>query len=174
VRWENGALLSVTNGLGYPDDAAGSNDQGLVLYCEGKERTGMIRHDDHYRGVSYAYLDGIGPGGSHYNYVNPDFFRLVPWEGEGLRPVGYGYDSIEAIVECVRRVESAGKGLEEGHALEARRAAMHAIDAAGIIATPANSSINELVTEAARMSILANGRPALIEGQGAEAKVRLQ
>ena len=26
VRWENGALLSVVNGLGYPDLAAGSND----------------------------------------------------------------------------------------------------------------------------------------------------
>jgi predicted dehydrogenase len=174
VRWENGALLSVTNGLGYPDDAAGSNDQGLLLYCEGKERTGMIRHDDQYRGVSYAYLEGIGPGGSRYNYVNPDFFRLVPWEGEGFRPVGYGYDSIEAIVECVRRVESAGEGLAEDSALEARRSAVHAIDEAGIIATPANSSINELVVEAARMSILADGHPALIEGQGAEANVRLR
>ena len=35
VRWENGALLTVTNGLGYPDLAAGSNDQGLLLFCEG-------------------------------------------------------------------------------------------------------------------------------------------
>jgi predicted dehydrogenase len=174
VRWENGALLSVTNGLGYPDLAAGSNDQGLLLYCEGSGRTGMIRHDDHDRGVSYAYLDGIGPGGSHFNYVSPDFFRLVPWEGEGLRPVGYGFDSIEAIVGSVLRVESAGEGLAESQSLEARRSAARVIDETGIIATPLNSSINELVVEAARMSILADGQPALIEGQGAAARVRLR
>jgi D-galacturonate reductase len=171
VRWENGALLSVTNGLGYPDLAAGSNDQGLLLYCEGDDRTGMIRHDDHQRGVSYAYLEGIGPGGSHYNYVSPDFFRLVPWEGEGLRPVGYGFDSIEAIVESVRRVERAGDGLAESKALPARRSAARAIDEMGIIATPSNSSINELVVEAARMSILADGDAVIIEGQGTAAHV---
>lgn len=172
VRWGNGALLSVTNGLGYPDLAAGSNDQGLLLYCEGDGRTGMIRHDDQFRGVSYAYLEGIGPGGSHYNYVSPDFFRLVPWEGEGLRPVGYGYDSIEAIVESVNQVERAGAGLAESQSREARQRAARLIDETGIIATPSNSSINELVVEAARMSILADGQPVLIEGQGAAAHVR--
>jgi predicted dehydrogenase len=31
VTWENGALLSVVNSLGYPDAAAGSNDQGLTI-----------------------------------------------------------------------------------------------------------------------------------------------
>ena len=36
VRYENGALLSVTDGLGYPDDAAGSNDQGLLMYLRGR------------------------------------------------------------------------------------------------------------------------------------------
>ena len=174
VRWENGALLSVTNGLGYPDQAAGSNDQGLLLYCEGNGRNGMIRHDDHDRGVSYAYLDGIGPGGSAFNYVSPDFFRLVPWEGEaagagvtaaaaapgrqaGLRPVGYGYDSIEALVEAAQRVERAGEGLSAARALAARQGACALIDVQGLLATPANSAINEQVIEAARKSILANG-----------------
>jgi len=165
VRWENGALLSVTNGLGYPDLAAGSNDQGLVMFCEGSDRTGMIRHDDHNRGAAYAYLDGIGPGGSHYNYVSPDFFRLVPWDGKGLKPVGYGFDSIEAIVESARRVEAAGD-------LGARRASAALIDEAGIVATPANSSINELVVEAARMSILADGRAVTIEHDGPASRVR--
>jgi D-galacturonate reductase len=163
VRWENGALLSVTNGLGYPDLAAGSNDQGLVMFCEGKDRSsGMIRHDDHNRGAAYAYLEGIGPGGSHYNYVSPDFFRLVPWQGEGLKPIGYGYDSIEAIVESARAVEEAGVAAGGAGALAARQAAARRIDEAGIIATPANSSINELVVEAARMSILADGRASTI------------
>jgi predicted dehydrogenase len=174
VGWENGALMNVTNGLGYPDLAAGSNDQGMLLYCEGEGKTGMIRHDDQNRGVSYAYLEGIGPGGSHYNYVSPDFFRLVPWAGEGMKPVGYGFDSIEAIVDAARRVESAGEGRPETEALEARRAAITRIDAQGIIATPANSSINELVVEAARMSILADGAPALISYERSGPHVRLR
>lgn len=162
VRWENGALLSVANGLGYPDLAAGSNDQGLLMYCEGEGRSGMICHDDHDRGVGYAYLDGIGPGGSHFNYVSPDFFRLVPWEGEGLRPVGYGYESVEAIVEAVIRVERAAEGLSASAGLEARRRACEEIDAKGILATPANSAVNELVVEAARQSILSDGLPVRI------------
>jgi predicted dehydrogenase len=172
VKWENGALLSVTNGLGYPDLGAGSNDQGLLMYCEGEGRTGMIRHDDHDRGVSYAYLDGIGPGGSHFNYVSPDFFRLVPWDGEGRRPVGYGYDSIEAIVESVRRVEQAGDGMSPAASLGARRKAIREVDQKGIIATPANSAINELTVEAARMSILSEGAPVMIEYGDDMARVR--
>jgi D-galacturonate reductase len=172
VRWENGALLSVANGLGYPDLAAGSNDQGLLLYCEGEGKTGMIRHDDHDRGVSYAYLEGIGPGGSHFNYVSPDFFRLVPWEAEGLRPVGYGFDSIQAIVEAVRRVERAGDGVPENAAREARRNAIGEVDAQGVIATPANSAVNELVIEAARMSILSDGLPVGISYEGSGARVQ--
>jgi predicted dehydrogenase len=121
VRWENGALLSVANGLGYPDLAAGSNDQGLLMYCEGSGRSGMIRHDDHDRGVSYSYLDARGPGGSAFNYVSPDFFRLVPWEGDGNRPTGYGFDSIAAIVQTIVGIERKVDGLPAGPALEARR-----------------------------------------------------
>jgi predicted dehydrogenase len=172
VKWENGAVLSVTNGLGYPDLAAGSNDQGLLLYCEGEGRSGMIRHDDHDRGVSYSYLDGIGPGGSHFNYVSPDFFRLVPWEGDGRRPVGYGYDSIEAIVETVCRVERAGEGMSPAASLEARRRVIREVDQKGVIATPANSAINELTVEAARMSIQSEGMPVIIEYDDGAARVR--
>jgi predicted dehydrogenase len=173
VRWENGALLSVTNGLGYPDLAAGSNDQGLLMYCEGEGRSGMIRHDDQDRGVGYAYLDGIGPGGSHFNYVSPDFFRLVPWEGEGMRPVGYGYESVEAIVDAVLRVERAAEGLSASAGLEARRRVCEEIDARGLLATPANSAVNEMVVEAARESILADGLSVrIIHGRDPRAEPR--
>jgi translation initiation factor 2B subunit (eIF-2B alpha/beta/delta family) len=51
-------------------------------------------------------------------------------------PVGYGYRSIERIVEACSR------GFEDE----------------GIIATPANSRHNERVIEAARKSILDGGR----------------
>ena len=71
-------------------------------------------------------------------------------------PVGYGYRSIEALVKAALRVE-------QGKDLAARRKIIREIDAEGILATPANSSYNELVIEAGRMSILNNGRPVAIE-----------
>jgi len=43
VRFENGALLSVINGLGYPDQAAGSNEQNLEMFFEGR-RLADCRH----------------------------------------------------------------------------------------------------------------------------------
>jgi hypothetical protein len=144
----------------------------MVLYCEGEGKSGMIRHDDHDRGVSHTYLEGIGPGGSHFNYASPDFFRLVPWDGEGLRPVGYGFDSIEAIVETARRVEAAAEGRSTAEGLEARRRVLRKVDLMGLIATPANSSINELVVEAGRMSILKDGLPVSITYEGESAWVQ--
>ena len=47
--------------------------------------------------------------------------------------------------------------------LGARQKLLHEIDAAGIMATPANSSYNELVLEAGRESILNGGREVRIE-----------
>jgi len=157
VKFENGAILSVTNGLGYPDAGAGSNDQGLLMYCEGDDKTGMIKHDDQYRGVAYCYLENIGPGGSAYNYVSPDFFRFVPWEGEGYKPVGYGPDSVSAIIGSIKYIED-----NAGDNIEKRRRMIEDIDKKGIIATPANSFINELVVETGRMSITSDGRPVKI------------
>lgn len=162
VRFENGALLSVINGLGYPDDAAGSNDQGLTMFCEGDGKSGMIQHNDQFRGVSHGYLEGIGCAGSRYNYVNPDFFQLVPWEDSGYKPVGYGYDSVAAIVSTACGIERETSGLKGEEALLKRRDLIKAIDAKGLIATPANSYINELVVEAARLSIMHDGEPAII------------
>jgi len=158
VRFENGALLSVRNGLGYPDAAAGSNDQGLLMYCEGAGKTGLIKHDDQFRGVSYCYLEDIGCGGSRYNYVSPDFFQLVPWEGEGYKPVGYGFDSVAAIIGTIQKIDNETASLSEDESLSKRQSMLREIDARGIIATPANSHINELIIEAARISILNNGQ----------------
>lgn len=154
VVWENGALLNVLNGLGYPDEGAGTNDQGLCMFCDGPNCGGMIRHDDQFRGVSHGYVDR--KSGAIFRYVSPDYFRLVPWQGEGLKPVGYGYDSVEALVEAARAVNAAAD-------LPARRAVLRTIDGRGILATPANSAINELVVEAARRSIQEDGRRVRIE-----------
>ena len=162
VRYENGALLSVTDGLGYPDDGAGSNEQCLTMFCEGNGKTGMIKHNDQFRGVTHSYLEGIGCAGSHFNFVSPDFYRLVPWEMPGYKPVGYGYDSVAAILGTIHRIESEVASLPESQALARRREIIKEVDDKGIIATPANSYINELVVEAARMSILADGKPVKI------------
>jgi D-galacturonate reductase len=161
VVWENGALLSITDGLGYPDEAAGTNDQGLVMYCESDNCSAIIKHDDQYRGVQHGYIDRLA--GTMFRFVSPDYFRLVPWDGAGLRPVGYGFESIEALVLAAQRVNAAAEGLKGKHALTARRRVLTEIDERGVLATPGDSWINELVTEAARLSISQNGRSSLIE-----------
>ena len=173
VRFENDAILSVTNGLGYPDDGAGSNEQCLTMFCEGMGKTGMILHDDQFRGVAHSYLEGIGCAGSHYNYINPDFYRLVPWEGEGFKPVGYGFDSVAATINTIHRMENEVAGLGDAPALTKRREIIQAVDRKGLIATPANSAINELVVEAARLSILNAGDAAQIH-YGARPHVKLR
>ncbi len=170
VVWENGAVLNVVNGLGYPDEGPGTNDQGLCMFCEGTDRGSLIRHDDQFRGVSHGYVDR--QAGAAFRFINPDYFRLVPWQGDGLKPVGYGYDSVEGIVEAAVRVRAAGSGLDAGD-LAKRQAVLAEIDHRGILATPANSFINELVVEAARMSILNDGRHVAIDYEPAPS-VRLR
>ncbi len=163
VKFENGAILSVTDGLGYPDDGAGSNEQNLHMYFEGEGKSGHLKHNDQFRGVEHSYLEGIGPGGTHFNYVSPDFYRLVPWEGVGAKPVGYGFESVAAIIKTAHSIETQVSSLTESGSLEKRRELIKAVDEKGILATPANSSINELVVEAARLSILNDGEIAVIE-----------
>jgi len=87
-----------------------------------------------------------------YAEPSPDYFQYVDLGGKGKVPVGYGYRSIEYIVGTCLRVET------EAADLAARQALLREIDAAGIMATPANSSYNEQVIEAGRESILNGGR----------------
>lgn len=157
VRFENNAILSVIDGLGYPDEGAGSNEQNLQMFFDGDNKAGMLKHDDQYRGVQHSYLDGIGCAGSHFNFVSPDFYRLVPWEGKGFKPVGYGVESVCATIEMAQKIESEVEGLSETDSLKKRQKLIGDVDKKGIIATPANSYINELVVEAARLSILNDG-----------------
>jgi len=157
VTFENGALLTVTDGLGYPDEGAGSNEQCLTMFCEGNGKAGLIKHNDQFRGVEHAYLEGIGCAGSSFNYVSPDFYRLVPWEGDGDKPIGYGFESVAATLTTIHRIENEVASCPEDRAMTQRRQIIEEVDRKGIIATPGNSYINELVTEAARMSILSDG-----------------
>jgi predicted dehydrogenase len=144
VIWNNGACLNVQNALGFPDAAPGSNTQGLTMYCSGGDEGAWLEHSDQYRGLRYCYTAPAA-----FAEPSPDYFQYVETGGEGLTPVGYGYRSIEAIVLAAIAVESGERTLEE-------------IDRAGIIATPANSSYNEKVIEAARESIQNGGREVRI------------
>jgi D-galacturonate reductase len=158
VVWDNGACLAVLNGMGYPNVGPGGNSQGMALFCRGEKDGALVIHDDQYRGVKHSYTArGSDEGDTYYNEVSPDYFKLVDMGGGELTPVGYGHRSIEGIIKAVHRVEAAG-----GDDLKARQAEMEAIDREGIIATPANSSYNELVIEAGRMSITSGGRPVVI------------
>ena len=158
VRFENDALLTVTTGLGYPDDGAGSNDQGMVMYCEGENCGSMIKHNDQFRGVTHSYVENIGVAGSKFNFINPDFYRLIPWEGKGYKPVGYGYDSVAANITSMAGIEN----LKDAGDFVSRQKELKKIDEKGIIATPANSFINELVVEATRESIENEGKSVKI------------
>ena len=144
VIWSNGACLNVQNALGFPDAAPGTNTQSLVMYCRGESDGTLISHSDQYRGLKYSYTTrGGDPGSTVYAEPSPDYFQYVDLGGPGLVPVGYGYRSVEHIVETCMRVESAD-------GLAARQALLKEIDAAGVMATPANSAYNEQVIEAAR------------------------
>ncbi len=151
VIWENGASLSVVDAMGYPDRAAGGNFQGLTMWCAGKDDAGLLIHSDQFRGVTHHYNFPEEPGGKLYATPNPDYFQLIDEGGDGLTPVGYGHRSVEFIVKACL---AAGRMKDVAQ----RQAHIDRLDADGIMATPANSSYNELVIEAGRMSILAGGR----------------
>jgi len=171
VVWENGAILSVMNGLGYPDGAPGGNTQGILMHCEGEDIGALIDHHDQFRGVKHALVAPLD--GKHYHETSPDYMQYVNVGGEGLTPVGYGFRSVAYIVRAAAAANAAAAGLENGKALAARRKVVKRYDAEGVMATPANSAFNELVMEAGRLSILNDGREALIT-YGEKAGVRLR
>ena len=161
IVWSNGACLNVQNALGFPDAAPGGNTQGLVMYCKGEADGALIAHSDQYRGLKYSYTRaGDDPGATIYAEPSPDYFQYVDMGGPGLVPVGYGYRSVEHIVRtCIATTGNQ----------EERRERLKQIDADGIMATPANSSYNELVIEAARESILNGGKTVQCSpGEGTE------
>lgn len=161
IIWSNGACLNVQNALGFPDQAPGTNTQGMVMYCRTENDGTLISHSDQYRGLKYSYTEkGSDPGSTVYTEPSPDYFQYVDLGGPGLEPVGYGYRSVEHIIETCLRVEAEPGGLA------ARQALLKQIDAAGVMATPANSAYNELVIEAARDSILHGGRVVEISKSG--------
>ncbi|HXI39398.1 MAG TPA: Gfo/Idh/MocA family oxidoreductase, partial [Bryobacteraceae bacterium] len=152
VIWNNGACLNVQNGLSFPDAAPGTNTQGMMLYCSGKDAGALIEHHDQYRGMKYGYVkQPPGDGATIYAEPSPDYFQYLDMGGPGLVPVGYGYRSIEYILGACMRVEAETGGLG------ARQKLLREFDVQGIMATPANSAYNEQVIEAARESILNSG-----------------
>jgi hypothetical protein len=152
VIWENGACLNVQNALGYPDEGPGGNIQGMRLHCQGKDVGAMIVHSDQFRGVEYAYIERPeGPGETVYAQPNPDYFQYVDLGGGGLVPVGYGYRSIKYITKSICKCIDT-------NTLQQRQKLIRQYDDEGIMATPMNSSYNELVMEAGRLSILNDGK----------------
>jgi len=159
VIWENDACLHVTNIMGYPDEGPGGNFQGLRMYSRGEGKSGMLVHNDQYRGIEHCYVTkGSEPGETYYSEPSPDYFKYIELGGEELTPVGYGYRSIEFIIKNICKCIDVSDGADEHEALARRQKLIKQFDDKGIMATPANSSYNELVTEAARLSILNDGR----------------
>ncbi len=158
VLWSNGACLNVQNALGFPDEAPGTNTQGLIMYCAGGDNGALLSHSDQYRGLKYSYTQRPdGPGTTIYAEPSPDYFQYVDLGGPGLVPVGYGYRSVDFIVRACLRAASEPD-------LVRRRQTLKEYDTAGVMATPANSRFNERVVEAARESILNGGREVRLRG----------
>jgi hypothetical protein len=61
---------------------------------------------------------------------------------------------VAGITQTIHRLANETAGMAPAAALARRRQLLREVDDRGLIATPANSSINELVIEAARLSIL--------------------
>jgi predicted dehydrogenase len=151
VIWNNDAALNVQNTLSFPDAAPGPNTQGLTMYCKGAEDGALIDHSDQYRGLKYSYTRASGdPGSTVFAEPSPDYFQYVDLGGVGLTPVGYGYRSVEFILNSCLRVSAEP---DPGR----RQAMLRDLNAQGIMATPGNSSYNERLLEAARESILNGG-----------------
>lgn len=66
--------------------------------------------------------------------------------------MGYGYDSVAGTIGAIHGMEDEVAPLAQTAALKRRREIMGEIDRKGILFTPANSYVNELVVEAARLS----------------------
>jgi len=165
VLWNNGACLNVQNALGYPDDGPGSNIQGLTMWCATGERGAFLRHNDQYRGMEYCHVERpSGDGATLYAEPSPDYFQYVEHPGPGLKPVGYGYRSIELVVQETMRVEQSEPGL--------RTTVLDQIDAAGLLATPRNSRFNEFTVEAGRLSLANQGREAEIDYDGGSVRLK--
>ena len=157
VIWSNGACLNVQNSLSFPDEAPGSNTQGITMYFSDGERGAWLDHSDQYRGIKHCYTGKTdSPGSTIFSEPNTEYFQYIDLGGPGWKPVGYGYRSLEYLFQEAARVEAAGD----------RGAVLSQIDAAGIAATPANSGFNEGVIEAGRLSILNGGRLVDIHADG--------
>lgn len=157
VIWNNGACLNIQNTLSFPDEAPGTNTQGITMYCSDGQHGGMIKHSDQYRGIEYCYVTRPdGPGTTAYAEPSADYFQYLPLGGPGLTPVGYGVRSIEHLVNAAKHIARCPSG-------PARQQALTQLDRESILATPANSRYNELVTEAGRLSILNEARTAVID-----------
>ena len=138
---EKGCITDLVCHVTSVTDAAKIIKSGIILSaCKARRKLGRT-----------LALEDRNAGGDP-----PDYFKYVPWEGKGYKPVGYGYDSIKANLDAIYKI------VNKAGSLEARQAMIKEIDEKGIIATPANSSTNELVTEAARVSILNGGIPVEI------------
>ncbi|HBG26895.1 MAG: hypothetical protein A2Y10_00575 [Planctomycetes bacterium GWF2_41_51] len=82
-----------------------------------------------------------------------------------MTPVGYGYRSIDFIVQNINKCLDGD--------LKQRQALLKEFDKQGVMATPANSSYNELVMEAGRLSILNGGKEVeIIYGENAGVEIK--
>ena len=144
------------NALGFPDAGAGHQHAGPhdVLRGRGRRRADLRTPTSTAASSTATREAPAAPGATIYAEPSPDYFQYVDLGGPGLVPVGYGYRSVEYIVG---ELHPGGDRKPATTLAGAGRRCFKEFDAAGIMATPANSGYNELVMEAGRESILNGG-----------------
>lgn len=163
IKYENGATLTVLNGIGIPEKGAPNNDQGLKLLGTG----GAILYNDAFRGMEHTYReDWEGTNGRPHRYLG-DYWQMVTWEGKGKRPIGYGYRQVDNMVQTVRYLEALSMGLEGEERLQARQKFIEEIDALPFLAAAGSDMVREeaLINEAAFASLKEGGGPVRIPGR---------
>jgi predicted dehydrogenase len=151
-------FLQVINGLQHAGDHRGRNHQGLEIwgYNPRDSRGTYFCHFDNLRGMDYVYCRDRNPGG--LTDAGTDYVGFVPRSDgtPGQEMVGYGWRAIESLVKTAIRVQQQAN-------LSARQNLLAEIDAADLIATPANTAYLGLVYQAMRQSIEEQGMPVVID-----------
>jgi len=130
--------------------------------CRQWQKRNACSQDQH-RGIEHCYVEKID--GKYYSEPSPAYFKYVNLGDGGLTPVGYGYRSIDFIVQNINKCLDGD--------LKQRQALLKEFDKQGVMATPANSSYNELVMEAGRLSILNGGKEVeIIYGENAGVEIK--
>jgi len=143
------------NALSFPDAAPGGNTQGLIMYCKGETGGALVRLGSIPRPEVFVHAKNPTTPARPSTLSRAPIFPVRRSRWPRSRAVGYGYRSVEHIIQnCIRH------GIGESIARWTGSECLPKSTLPASWRTPNNSSYNEQVIEAARESILNGERPS--------------